>query len=144
MVETVDETNRFPFVPELSEIVVALLEEAGLVGRSLTLVLLDDERMTALNGEHRGLAGPTDVLSFPTHEPDDVGVPQVEHLGDILISVDTASRQARRQGHRLLDEVAVLAAHGLTHLRGFDHQTEEAWQIFREVQERALALARSA
>lgn len=143
MVETVDETNRFPYVPELSAIVGTLLEEVGLQERSLTIVLIDDERMSLLNGEYRGVDGPTDVLSFPTHEPDDEGVPQVEHLGDILISVDTASRQAREHGHRLLGEVATLAAHGLTHLRGFDHQTEESWQIFREAQERALALARS-
>ena len=140
MVEVLDETNRFPHVEALRTATTRLLEELGLRQRELTIVLLDDEAIRRLNRDHRGVDAPTDVLSYPTSEPDDEGVPLVQHLGDIIISVDTAARQATEHGFDLLTETLVLTAHGLTHLRGFDHTTEEEWNIFRATQQRILAL----
>ena len=140
MVELVDETNRFPHPEELEGLLEALLGELGLGGRELTVVLLDDPGIARRNSADRGEEGATDVLSYPTSEPDDVGVPLVAHLGDVLISIDAAERQARERGHDLLSEVLLLAAHGITHLQGLDHHTEEEWAIFRETQRRALEL----
>ena len=140
MVEVLDETNRFPHVNTLRDATQSLLEELGLAERELTVVLQDDETIRQLNRDHRGIDSPTDVLSYPTAEPDDDGIPIVPHLGDIIISVDTAARQASEHGHDLLGEVLVLTAHGLTHLRGFDHSTEEEWNIFRVTQQRILGL----
>ncbi|HEX7004677.1 MAG TPA: rRNA maturation RNase YbeY [Trueperaceae bacterium] len=139
--EVLDETNRFPHVDALERITSRLLEELGLDDRELTVVLQDDQAIRRLNREHRGVDEPTDVLSYPTAEPDDVGVPGVPHLGDIIISIDTAARQAVEHGHDLLGETLVLTAHGLTHLRGFDHTTEEEWNIFRATQQRILTLS---
>ena len=87
----------------------------------------------------RGVPGPTDVLSYPSSEPDDVGVPEVAHLGDVLIDLDAAARQAPDHGHDVTDEVLVLAAHGLTHLRGFDHPDDASWRPFSDAQRRILA-----
>lgn len=140
MVEILDETNRFPHVDAVAEALSELMRDFTLDERSLTVVLLDDAAIRGHNRDHRGVDAPTDVLSYPTAEPDDLDVPAVEHLGDILISVDTAQRQASGHGHSLLDEVLVLAAHGLTHLRGFDHPTEERWEVFRKTQRRILEL----
>lgn len=140
MVEILDETNRFPHVDALQVALTSLLEELELGDREVTLVLLDDPAIRRLNREHRGMDSPTDVLSYPTSEPDDSGIPVVSHLGDIVISVDTAIGQAAEHGHDLLSETLVLAAHGLTHLRGLDHSTEEEWNIFRATQQRILAL----
>lgn len=75
---------------------------------------------------------------FPTTNP---GIPLYPpHLGDIWISLDTAKKQAEERGVPLEEEVLVLAAHGLWHLLGHDHQQEEDWEGFRRVQERILAL----
>lgn len=84
------------------------------------VTLVDDDEMRALNGRWRGKDAPTDVLSFAAHEGDAVaGVD--DELGDLVISIDTARRQARALGHRLDVELAVLVAHGLLHLCGLDH-----------------------
>jgi probable rRNA maturation factor len=143
VVEIIDETSRFPHAEALGDALQALLTDIGLPERELTVVLLDDPAIRELNRDHRGVDSPTDVLSYPTSEPDDLGIPVVHHLGDIIISIDTAGRQAAEHGNDLLSETLVLAAHGLTHLRGFDHPTEESWQIFREAQRRILELNKS-
>jgi probable rRNA maturation factor len=93
------------------------------------IVLSTDEHLQALKLEHWGENATTDVLSFPAWEPGDPFVPA--HLGDIIISLDTAKKQALEQGHSLETEVIVLASHGLTHLLGFDHQTPEGWVPFK-------------
>lgn len=87
--------------------------------REVTLVLVGDRAIRALKLEHWGEDAATDVLSFPTWEPGDPFVPP--HLGDIVVSLDTAARQAQARGHSLTREVTLLASHGLTHLVGHDH-----------------------
>lgn len=142
-VETLDETLGFPHAETLTALLEALMTERGLSDRDFTLVLTDDERIAELNARDREVEGPTDVLSYPTSEPTDVGFPQVAHLGDVFISLDTAAVQADAAGHDLLDEVATLAAHGLMHLCGYDHQEAEDWQPFYAAQERIRKLRRN-
>ncbi|MDT7919094.1 MAG: rRNA maturation RNase YbeY [Meiothermus sp.] len=115
-----------------------LLEELGHGDKSLTLILTDDAEIRALKQEHWGEDAPTDVLSFPAYEPGDPFIPP--HLGDIVISLETARRQANQLGHSLQNEVKVLAAHSLWHLLGHDHQREDEWAGFRRVQARILEL----
>src|ERR1700761_166860 len=76
----------------------------------ISLVLCDDAFIQNLNRDHRGKDKPTDVLSFP--QDDDVV------LGDIVISLDTAKRQAKAAGWSHMDEVVLLAVHGTLHLLG--------------------------
>lgn len=143
VVELLDHTGRYPHKRELGAALRQLMLEHGLRQREVTVVLMNDDAIAAHNLADRQVAGPTDVLSYPTSEPDDVGFPDLPHLGDILISLDTAERQAQEQGHALTDEVLTLTAHGLTHLRGFDHQTDEEWLPFTTAQRRILDIARS-
>ncbi|MEM6429069.1 MAG: rRNA maturation RNase YbeY [Deinococcota bacterium] len=117
------------------------MNDLGLEGRELTLVFVDDAMVQTLNRDHRQVDAPTDVLSYPTSEPEDVSMPTISHLGDIIISVDTAAAQAQTAGHSLSTELLILAAHGLTHLLGYDHPTEDEWHIFRNHQKRILDLA---
>lgn len=87
----------------------------------VALTFVHDIEMRALNRAWRQKDRPTDVLSFSAQE----GEPMPGHeqvLGDLVISVDTARRQARELGHPLEVEVAVLVAHGLCHLAGLDHE----------------------
>lgn len=140
MVEILDETHRFPATERLQRALERLMDELALAEREVTVVLLDDAAMREHNARDRGVDAATDVLSYPSGEPDDVGVPAVAHLGDVLIGLDVAERQAARAGHDTVREVLVLAAHGLTHLRGYDHPTEDRWRPFHEAQKRILAL----
>jgi len=87
---------------------------------TVTLVITSDRRVRALNRTWRGLDKATDVLSFPAGE--DPG--PARHLGDVVISRDTAVRQAQDQGHSLGTELRVLALHGLLHLLGYDHERD--------------------
>jgi probable rRNA maturation factor len=106
------------------------------VTSSVCVILSDDAKLRQLKRQYWGEDAATDVLSFPQWEPGDPFVPPV--LGDIVISLETAARQAQQQKHSLEREVVELAAHGLTHLLGYDHQTDADWQPFRTLQ--ALAL----
>jgi len=104
----------------------------------VSLILIDDSAMQELNLRDRGINKTTDVLSYPLFEPDDIDMPQVEQLGDVFISVETAQRQASENSNSLVDEILVLAAHGITHLRGFDHDSPSNWQIFLTEQKAVL------
>jgi probable rRNA maturation factor len=79
--------------------------------------------MRYLNRTFRGYDRPTDVLSFPAHAGDFPD--EADYLGDIVISIETARRQARRRGSTLPRELRVLALHGLLHLLGYDHETDQ-------------------
>jgi probable rRNA maturation factor len=83
---------------------------------ALTIALVTDARVRALNRRFRRKDRPTDVLSFPAEEPD--------HLGDIVIAAGVARRQARHAGHSFSTELRVLALHGLLHLLGYDHERD--------------------
>jgi probable rRNA maturation factor len=82
------------------------------------LVLTNDRAMRALNHRYRGRKGTTDVLSFP-------GPGGEAGLGDIVISVERAERNARRFGHSLARELDVLALHGFLHVLAYDHETDD-------------------
>jgi len=88
------------------------------VAGELALVFAGDGVLKRLNGRYRGKDRPTDVLSFP-------GPGGAEGLGDILISVPAAERNARRLGRTLAQELDVLALHGFLHLLGYDHETDD-------------------
>lgn len=137
-VEVIDETGRYLRVPDIARALDVLLAELGEVDDEATVVIVDDPAIARLNERDRGVAGPTDVLSYPLHEPTDVGHPRTPHLGDVLVSIDTAAVQAQSAGHTLDAEVVTLAAHGLMHLLGHDHQTEADWGPFRAAQARAV------
>lgn len=140
-VEILDKANRFRRRRRLAALVGRLAASWGVVGREVTVVLVDDATIAEMNRRDRAVEGPTDVLSYPLHEPDDVGFPALPHLGDVVVSLDTARRQARERGVDPWHEVAELVAHGLLHLLGHDHQTEADWAPFRAGQAEARRVA---
>ena len=113
-----------------------VLAELGEREAELSLVLAADPEMAELNARFRGRTGPTDVLSFSLLEGEGR-----EHrgglLGDVVIGVEVAARQARRAGRCFDDEVARLLIHGVLHLLGYDHEREAEARLMR-VQERRL------
>jgi probable rRNA maturation factor len=97
----------------------------------ISLRLTTDTEIQTLNFQYRQQDKPTDVLAFASLEAD---LPQSEemvasmplYLGDIIVSIDTAQRQAQQQEHSLSTELAWLTAHGLLHLLGWDHPDEDS------------------
>ncbi|KAJ6803104.1 uncharacterized protein M6B38_109010 [Iris pallida] len=89
----------------------------------LSVLLCNDDFMQKLNKDWRGVDSTTDVLSMSQHIPG-LDLP-ILMLGDIVISTETAARQAEERGHTLLDEIRILMVHGLLHLLGFDHELGE-------------------
>jgi probable rRNA maturation factor len=111
--------RRLPILRKrLLEVLAALLASENRNSNvELSLVLSDDEFIHQLNREYRGKDRPTDVLSF--EQDPDAGV-----LGDIVISVPTARRQAKAHGHSTANEIEWLFLHGTLHLLGYDDETE--------------------
>ncbi len=140
MIDFVDETENCSFAEAVLVSLTRLMQNLDLKDKELCLVFVDNEKMHELNLAHRQVDSATDVLSFPTFEPEDEDMPILPFLGDIIISLDTAAKQAKDQGHSTEDEVKVLAAHGLTHLLGFDHPDEASWEVFRNNQATILTL----
>ena len=106
------------------------------------ITIVTDDEIHALNRDYRNVDRSTDVLSFALDEdggePELVGGPEVHLLGDIIISAETAARQAEEFGHGLEREIVYLAVHGLLHLLGYDHMQEEDKAIMRAKEEEAL------
>ena len=95
----------------------AAARDLGVTGE-LAVVLAGDRTLRSLNARYRGKDKPTDVLSFP-------GPGGEAGLGDVVISLDTAERNARALGRTLPQEVDVLALHGFLHVLGYDHETDD-------------------
>jgi len=108
---------------ELSRFVEMLAEALPADAESVALCLVSDPAMRRYNRQFRDVDRATDVLSFPAGAelPAEGG----KHLGDILISVATAARQASEAGHSLERELKLLTLHGYLHLLGHDHETDD-------------------
>jgi len=123
--------------------VEALLEALDEPGSTLSLTLVNDAAIRELNRTHRGKDAATDVLSFPLFDPDEreqsSALPE-RMLGDIVISVDTARRQAADYDAPLQRELERLLIHGILHLLGHDHM-KPGERAEMEAQERRLATA---
>jgi probable rRNA maturation factor len=100
-----------------------LITALELSSTELSIVLSDDLFIRDLNRQYRDMDKPTDVLSFPMNE-NGIAFPS-GMLGDVVISVETAARQANERGCKPIDEVTALLIHGILHLTGHDHHTPE-------------------
>ncbi len=107
----------------------------------VSLLLTDDKEIQILNKKYRNIAAPTDVLAFSQLENENnfssFDLEEEYLLGDIVISVETAQRQAKNFGHSLQYELIVLVIHGFLHLLGFDHdylnETDRMKNLEREI-----------
>jgi probable rRNA maturation factor len=147
--------------PLMADAALALLDEAicetvhtalGREEAEVELTLCGDGEMERLNFDHMGERGPTDVLSFPLHEwslngrhshlTDDDGVapPGPILLGDVVIDLDQALRQAAEGNWSVVEELVLLAIHGTLHLLGHDHAEIEEEEQMRAVEHHVLGI----
>lgn len=135
MIEIENRSGQLVPESEVLKLMEFSLRELGLNPEcELTLAFIDDEEMAQLHEKWMDLPGTTDVMSFPMDElrPKD---PEPGILGDIVISPLVARAQADKAGHSYEHEVKILAAHGLLHLLGYDHQEPEAERTMYALQE---------
>ncbi|MEQ8821961.1 MAG: rRNA maturation RNase YbeY [Sumerlaeia bacterium] len=110
------------------------LQQTGQAGAHLSIMYCGDEAIRRLNHRFRGIDKATDVLSFPSYEPDesqggshsyDFGEDETPHFGDLAISLPTVFREAAEQGKDPVDHIALMLIHGYLHLLGYDHDTPD-------------------
>jgi len=137
---------------KLLESAVTLTARAALgdLDVEVELTLAGDAEMTRLNFDHMGERGPTDVLAFPLHQwridaghshlADDEGIspPGAMLLGDVVVDLDQAERQARQGGWGVAEEIILLAIHGTLHLLGHDHAETEDELVMRRLESSVL------
>ena len=143
-------------IPRLTAVLRAAARALGVEGE-VSLVIAGDRVLRAMNARYRGKDKPTDVLSFPgicqSHAGGPAGakrdacaacIGQAPMLGDIVISVDTASANAKSLGRTLPQELDVLALHGFLHVLGYDHETDDGTmdRVERRMRKQLLAGAR--
>jgi probable rRNA maturation factor len=109
----------------------------GCEGREVSILIVDDAEITSLNRQHFHRNRPTNVISFPLSM---VGpsVLQPEILGDVVISAETAQRQAKKVGEKTEEEILFLMIHGILHLLGYNHEGLPAQRREMEAKEREL------
>ena len=119
MIEVVNRQRRFKVDTEVwTTFATKALAAIGNGESSATIAFVSDKRIRELNRQFRGIDKATDVLSFRADGPDEL------NLGDIAISTETAATQAKDNGLSFDDEIAQLILHGLLHLSGYDHETD--------------------
>ncbi len=109
-----------------------ILASEGIDGEAhLSIAFVDLETMAALNEEHMSKSGPTDVLSFPIEDAAPGDPPTVDPdgppllLGDIILSADVIAKHATEYGVSFDDELHLMVCHGVLHILGWDHETDE-------------------
>jgi len=128
---------------KIREIVKKALQSLKVDEKTEVSILFDDDKfIRSLNNKYRGIDKSTDVLSFSLWEGS-VKTPEVESdklLGDIIISVETAQRQADNLNHSMEKELTVLLIHGLLHLTGYAHEEDKDYKIMREKETEMLKI----
>ena len=130
-IEVVNRQRLCPIARDrIARIAQATLDETGHAGASLAIAFVRDRVIRGLNKTYRGKDYATDVLSFPaddeqTDRATGAFDEAADYIGDIVISTDTALRQAEDANHPFDREVSELVLHGTLHLCGYDHETDD-------------------
>jgi probable rRNA maturation factor len=117
----------------------ALASELGISAGEACVALSSDEEVARLNAAYRGNPGPTNVLSFPARRTAPAAVAQTRFLGDLVLAAETVSREAAALGLPPAHHLQHLVVHGLLHLLGYDHETEEEAQAMEALEVGILA-----
>lgn len=108
---------------------------------TVSILITDDARIWELNRQYRSVDRPTDVLSFAAREGERLVSVGREFLGDLVISLEAAQRQAQEYGHSIDRELSFLTVHGMLHLLGYDHMNVEDEKEMFALQEEILTAA---
>ena len=131
--------EEFTYSDIIEKVVNKAFEVEGVKKASCSIIIVDNTFIHKLNKEYRGIDRVTDVISFALEDDKSMIIPDdIRLLGDIYICLDKAKEQAKEYGHSLERELCFLAVHGVYHLLGYDHETEEDAKIMFKKQEEVL------
>ena len=144
-IEKIDEESL------IRNVVETVLKEEGVKKEvEVYITLTHNDNIRKINAEHRNIDKPTDVLSFPMFEREEIPMLKKESsseegqvetmLGDIIVSVEKVREQAEEYGHSFKRELAYLVTHGMLHLLGYDHMIEQEKVVMRKREEEILAI----
>lgn len=143
--EDIDKIDEEEIIRNVVETV--LKEEKIIQNLEIYITLTNNDNIKKINAEHRNIDKPTDVLSFPMFEREEIQNLKEENaeaietmLGDIIVSVEKVREQAEEYGHSFKRELAYLVTHGMLHLLGYDHMIEEEKTVMRKREEEILAI----
>lgn len=133
----------------IQKVVKTVLKEEDIIENiDVYITLTNNDEIHKINKEYRNVNRPTDVLSFPMYERDEIytikkdfKIDETEKiLGDIIVSIEKVKEQAEEYGHSFERELAYLITHGCLHLLGYDHMIEEEKEIMRKREEEILGI----
>lgn len=132
----VQDVSEYDGVPDNAALNAWATAALGQKDLSVTLRIVGEQEMTELNEQYRHKSGATNVLSFPFENP-----PGAESniLGDIVVCAPVVEREAREQGKTLQSHWSHMVIHGILHLRGYDHETDEEAKAMEDLETRILA-----
>ena len=131
--------EEFTYSDIIEKVVNKAFEAEDIKKASCSIIIVDNTFIHKLNKEYRGIDRVTDVISFALEDDKSMVIPDdIRLLGDIYICLDKAKEQAKEYGHSLERELCFLAVHGVYHLLGYDHETEEDAKIMFKKQEEVL------
>jgi len=144
----INQQNKVSYSKDLEKVITSVVNAAAKLrnvpaNSEVSILLVDNSYIQELNLIYRDQDKDTDVLSFAMNElaedePDFDFSNELNVLGDIVISMEKAQSQSEEYGHSMARELGFLAAHGMLHLLGFDHDTEAEEKVMRELQEKVL------
>lgn len=135
---TIEDNGLYKDYDYLEEVLEYTLEHEKVNNAIFSVVFVDDEEIHRLNKEYRHVDKGTDVISFAFEDNEKVRYNDIRVLGDIYICIPQMKRQAISYGHSEKRELSFLCVHGLLHLLGYDHMTEEDEKIMFGLQELIL------
>lgn len=143
-IEIVEESPLWEALPAAESLAtraaLAAISASGVTvmgGAELSILLADDATLKELNRTWRDKDKPTNVLSWPAADPDDLA--QSPHCGDIALSYETLAREAADEGKSVADHFTHLVVHGVLHLMGFDHETDDEAEEMEALEVNILA-----
>jgi len=148
----INQQNKVNYTRELQQVINRVLKATAKITKlpansEVSIMITDNSYIQELNFIYRNINQPTDVLSFAMNElggdePEYDWGHEVNVLGDIVISLEQAVIQSEEYGHSLKRELGYLVAHGMLHLLGYDHETDEEKIIMRNLEEKIMQLSK--
>ncbi len=135
---TIDDNNLYKDYDYLEDVLNYTLEHEKVNNAIFSVIFVDDEEIHRINRDYRKVDRVTDVISFAFEDNEEVRYNDIRVLGDIYVCIPQMKRQAVSYGHSEKRELSFLCVHGLLHLLGYDHMTEEDEKIMFGLQELIL------
>ena len=144
----INQQNKINYGKEQQQVIISVCNTVAKIVRlpkntEVSIMIVDNSYIQELNFIYRQQNRPTDVLSFAMNElsddePDYDSSEELNILGDIVLSLEQASLQSNEYGHSLERELGYLVAHGMLHLMGYDHETDEEAKVMRSLEEKIM------